>query len=88
MTLALQSVFSRASATVSNAGKPRWVVPPFPGEVPPDHHGAVGDCLLGMERTIPAGDALADNSRFPVDEDGHYTYSASPVFSDPGSHHG
>jgi hypothetical protein len=35
MTLALQPVFSRASATVSNTGKPRWVVPPFPGEVPP-----------------------------------------------------
>src|SRR5205807_2070699 len=44
----------------------------FSGRRTADHLGAVGDRLLGMERTIPAGDALADDSRFPVDEDGHY----------------
>src|SRR6266404_1101750 len=35
MTLASAPVFSRASATVSNTGRPRCVAPPLPGEVPP-----------------------------------------------------
>src|SRR6516225_6597410 len=35
MTLASQPVLSRASMTVSKTGRPRWVVPPLPGEVPP-----------------------------------------------------
>src|SRR6266702_1650029 len=35
MTLASAPVFSRASATVSNTGRPRCVEPPLPGEVPP-----------------------------------------------------
>ena len=34
-TLALAPVASTASATVSNTGRPRWVIPPLPGEVPP-----------------------------------------------------
>src|SRR5882757_4511232 len=35
MTLASAPVFSRASATVSNTGRPRCTAPPLPGEVPP-----------------------------------------------------
>src|SRR6478672_2386205 len=35
MTLASAPVLSRASATVSNTGRPRCVEPPLPGEVPP-----------------------------------------------------
>src|SRR5436309_14612191 len=35
MTLASAPVFSRASATVSNTGRPRCLEPPLPGEVPP-----------------------------------------------------
>src|SRR3954452_698635 len=35
MTLASQPVFSLASVTVSNTGRPRWMLPPLPGEVPP-----------------------------------------------------
>src|SRR6478609_2452329 len=35
MTLASAPVFARASATVSNTGRPRCVDPPLPGEVPP-----------------------------------------------------
>jgi len=32
---AVAPVFATASATVSNTGSPRWVVPPFPGVTPP-----------------------------------------------------
>ena len=35
LTLASQPVLSLASATVSKTGRPRCVVPPLPGEVPP-----------------------------------------------------
>ena len=34
-TLASAPVFSRASATVSNTGRPRCIEPPLPGAVPP-----------------------------------------------------
>src|SRR5882757_2358642 len=35
MTLESAPVFSRASATVSNTGRPRCTAPPLPGDVPP-----------------------------------------------------
>src|SRR5262249_36537467 len=43
----------------------------FPGRSTADHLGALGHRLLGMERAIPAGDPLTDDSRFLVDEDWH-----------------
>ena len=36
-----------------------------------DHLGAVGDRLLGVERALLAGEALADDLGVLVDEDGH-----------------
>ena len=36
-----------------------------------DELGAVGEALLGMERALLAGEALADDARVLVDEDGH-----------------
>src|SRR4030095_11740244 len=36
-----------------------------------DHLGAVGDRLLGMERAVLAGEALADDLGALADEDGH-----------------
>ena len=35
MAEALAPVSAMASATVSNTGRPRWVVPPLPGVTPP-----------------------------------------------------
>src|SRR4029079_3889533 len=38
-----------------------------------DHLGAIGDGLLGIERALRASEALADDARVLVDEDGHGT---------------
>ena len=43
----------------------------FAGRGAAHHLGAVGDRLLGMERALIAGEALADDARVLVDEDGH-----------------
>ena len=64
-------VFSFASATVSNTGRPRWVEPPLPGEVPPTILVPYSIGGLGMERAVLAGEALADDLGVLVDEDGH-----------------
>ena len=47
-----------------------------------DHLGAVGDRLLGMERAVLAGKALADDLGVLVDEDGHYaaSFTALTIF--------
>src|SRR5262249_5785327 len=37
----------------------------------PDHLGAVGDRLLGMERAVLASETLADDLGVLVDENGH-----------------
>ena len=36
-----------------------------------DHARAVSDRLLGMERALRAGEALADDAGVLIDEDGH-----------------
>src|SRR5581483_10909692 len=43
----------------------------FAGRGAADHLGAVLDGLLGMEGAVLAGEALADDLRVLVDEDGH-----------------
>src|SRR5690606_26962775 len=40
-----------------------------------DDLGAVGECLLGMERAVLAGEALGDELGVFVDQDGHQTAS-------------
>src|SRR5215217_4128014 len=46
------------------------------------HLGAVGDRLLGMERAVLAGEALADDACVAVDEDSHYaaSFTARTIF--------
>jgi hypothetical protein len=51
----------------------------FAGRGAADHLGAVGDRLLGMERAVLAGEALADDLGVLVDENGH-------LGCDPSSH--
>ena len=51
----------------------------FAGRDAADHLGAVGDRLLGMERAVLAGDALADDLGVLVDEDGHHAASFDGV---------
>src|SRR6185312_2831103 len=48
-----------------------------------DHLGAVGDRLLGMERALGAGEALADDLRLGIDQDGHQaaSFTALTIFS-------
>ena len=58
-------------ATVSNTGSPRWVVPPLPGVTPPTIRRAVGDRLLGVERALGAGEALADDLGVAIDQNRH-----------------
>ena len=41
----------------------------FAGRHAADHLRAVGDGLLGMERALRAGEALADDARILIDED-------------------
>ena len=47
------------------------MVPPLPGVTPPTMLGAVGNGLLGMERALRTGEALADDAGVLVDENGH-----------------
>src|SRR5580704_8787684 len=44
-----------------------------------DHLGAVGNRLFGMEGTVLAGEALADDLGVFVDEDGHYAASLTAL---------
>ena len=51
----------------------------FAGRDAADHLGAVGDRLLGMERALGAGEALADDLGIFVDKNGHVQrWIASP----------
>ncbi len=53
-----------------------------------DHARAVSDCLLGMERALSAGEALANDAGVFIDEDGHGLSglrAASGRFSDFGN---
>ena len=43
----------------------------FAGRHAADHPCAVGDGLLGVEGALRAGEALADDARVLIDEDGH-----------------
>jgi hypothetical protein len=43
----------------------------FAGRDTRHHLGAIGDRLLGMERAVIAGDALADDLGILTDQDGH-----------------
>src|SRR3989337_158639 len=45
----------------------------FAGRHPANHARAIGDGLLGVERALRAGEALADDACVFVDEDGHGT---------------
>ena len=42
-----------------------------------NHLGAVGNGLLGVESTLRAGEALADNFGVFIDQDAHYLPSAA-----------
>ncbi|MOA57785.1 hypothetical protein D3C78_1820240 [compost metagenome] len=42
-----------------------------------NHLGAVGDGLFGVESTLRAGEALADDFGVFIDQDAHYLPSAA-----------
>ena len=66
-------------ATVSNTGRSRCLRAAFAGRDAADHLGAVGDRLLGMERALGAGEALADDLGLGIDEDRHQAASFTAV---------
>src|ERR1700730_15452603 len=55
----------------------------FAGRHAADHLGAVGDRLLGVERALGAGEALADDFRLGIDQDCHQaaSFTALTTFS-------
>src|ERR1700704_4210024 len=53
----------------------------FAGRSAADHLGAVGGRLLGMERAVLAGEALADDAGVLVDEDGHQAFVPFTAFT-------
>ena len=66
-------VLARASATVSNTGRPEMRRAALARRDAAHHLGAVGDRLLGVERAVLAGETLADDLGGLVDQDGHAT---------------
>ena len=70
--VALQPVFSRASCEVLKTGTLlSQVSPPRPGRDAGDDVGAVFGALLGVESARFSGDALDEQARVFIDEDGH-----------------
>src|SRR5262245_42941144 len=53
----------------------------FTGRSAAHHLGAVGDRLLGVERAVLAGEALADDAGVLVDQDGHQAFVPFTAFT-------
>ena len=74
--LTVAPVSCTASRAVLNTGRFEVLLAAAAGRHAADELRAVRDALLGMERALLAGEALADDARVLVDEDGHTIVTA------------
>ncbi len=73
-------VSSTAPFMVLKTGRPRCVRAAFAGRHAADDVGAVVDHFLGVERADAAGEALDEDRRIFVDEDGHCVFLPYAAF--------
>ena len=71
--MAVAPVFSRRLGDGVEDGEADVGLAALAGGDAADHPGAVGDGLLGVEGSLRAGEALADDLGVLVDEDRHLT---------------